>query len=163
MDRFFITEDSQWAFSVKVRAGWVCQECGELDRELLEAHHIKPKAKYPALANDPHNGKCLCLWCHALAHKDRPGIVRRILARLGFLLYRKFYGSQFRRTIGKWQNGQDVPDKRLSNRRSEEPDAIRVGEAGPGKEPCQTPQKDTKGAAPTCQKDLKNADETVVE
>lgn len=76
----------EWATEVKIRASWVCERCGELNIELLEAHHIKPKSKYPKLMYEVSNGRCLCLWCHAAAHWKNPKVRQMILARLGFVL-----------------------------------------------------------------------------
>ncbi len=61
-----------WAVGVKSRDCWVCQDCGELDKELLEAHHIKPKSKFPDLAEDIGNGRALCMLCHIRAHSGEP-------------------------------------------------------------------------------------------
>lgn len=71
---------NHWALCVKIRAHWTCEECGELDRRLLDAHHIKSKAKFPALALDITNGKCLCLQCHSGQHSGWAKLA--ILARL---------------------------------------------------------------------------------
>lgn len=80
---------AEWSLDVKIRAGWVCEHpgCGELDRELLESHHIKSKYYFPELALDPENGKCLCLWHHAVAHRKDPRVRDAILARLAVKLY----------------------------------------------------------------------------
>jgi hypothetical protein len=79
----------EWSHNVKVKAGWVCVECGELDVELLESHHIKPKAQYPALALDIDNGKCVCMPCHAAEHKNNSYIANMILARLAKVLWNR--------------------------------------------------------------------------
>ena len=74
----------RWSFEVKVKAGWVCETvgCGELDRRLLESHHIKPKDLFPELMYELSNGKCPCIRCHAEAHKDNPEVAAMILERL---------------------------------------------------------------------------------
>lgn len=87
--------DVQWSLDVKRRAGWVCEElgCGELDRELLDSDHIKPRAKYPKLAHDPENGKCRCLFCHAQKHKKAREMMAYylIMERLALKLYGRLY------------------------------------------------------------------------
>lgn len=82
-------EDKQakWSMNVKIRDGWVCQYCGEVDVKLLESHHIKPKEQFPELADDLENGKCACMWCHAWkGHKDNKPVRDMILARLCVIL-----------------------------------------------------------------------------
>lgn len=82
---------NQWALEVKMRDGWCCTDCGELDRSLLEAHHTKPKHIFPELADDIENGETKCIYCHAQKHKDEPAIYNMILARLAIILYKRFY------------------------------------------------------------------------
>jgi predicted HNH restriction endonuclease len=91
MCRLFSTKDAEWTLNVKVKGGWVCEDCGELDRELLEAHHIVPRSVEPSKAYDINNGKSVCLWCHAIAHMDHPAVRDKILARLAVILYRRLY------------------------------------------------------------------------
>lgn len=83
-----------WSRDVKIKGGWVCGKCGELDRELLESHHIKPKHIFPELAYEVDNGECTCLWCHAIAHQDNIVICNQILARLAVKLYFRLYPSK---------------------------------------------------------------------
>lgn len=91
----FITDDEklqEWSLNVKIRARWSCESCGELDRKLLEAHHIKPVHLFPGLRYVFSNGKCLCLWCHAWkGHPDNEGIRNKILARLCVILVLRHY------------------------------------------------------------------------
>lgn len=82
-------KDKKWSLEVKIKDGWVCTECGELDRELLESHHTQPKEMFPELAHDIDNGQCLCLFCHANRHKDILMVYYKILARLGLILYNR--------------------------------------------------------------------------
>lgn len=94
IEQHFADKDAQWTLGVKVRAGWVCEVpgCGEGiggDKELLEAHHIKPKEQFPELRNDPENGRCLCLFHHAAAHTGWARLA--ILARLGLVLLARLY------------------------------------------------------------------------
>lgn len=81
----------EWSRSVKIAGGWVCRKCGELDRELLESHHIKPKHSHPESTYVLENGECVCLWCHAAVHKDNPVVQSMILARLAKILYKRLY------------------------------------------------------------------------
>ena len=53
-----------WSEKVKQRDRKVCRRCG-FDKN-LEAHHILPQGKYPALAGLLLNGITLCGNCHAL-------------------------------------------------------------------------------------------------
>jgi hypothetical protein len=90
----FADKDAKWSFEVKVRAGWVCEEpnCGEGvggDKTLLEAHHIESVSTSPDKRNDLDNGKCLCMFHHAMKHIDWARL--QILARLGLKLYGRLY------------------------------------------------------------------------
>ena len=55
----------KWAVEVKTRDG-CCVSCGSVD--LLEAHHVYPKGKYPDLRLVPENGLTLCRGCHRKWH-----------------------------------------------------------------------------------------------
>lgn len=81
----------EWSKGVKIAGGWVCKRCGDgiADREMLESHHIKPRALFPELMYDLDNGECLCLFCHAKAHENNPIICNQILARLAIILYNR--------------------------------------------------------------------------
>ena len=56
--------------SVFKRDNFTCQKCGIVGRE-LNAHHIKPYAKYKELRYELSNGITLCEDCHKLVHKRR--------------------------------------------------------------------------------------------
>lgn len=88
---------AEWALNVKIRAGWCCETkgCGELERRMLEAHHIKPKEMFPGLIYELDNGQCLCMRCHAEAHKDKPEVFNMILARLCLILYPRVVSKRF--------------------------------------------------------------------
>lgn len=58
-----------WRKGVLARAGYRCQRCNATDD--LQAHHIKPWAKYPELRRDPANGIALCRSCHKHEHRSR--------------------------------------------------------------------------------------------
>ena len=62
----------EWANEVKKRDGYQCKECGVFSLEVngkLEAHHKKPKWKYPKLRFIVSNGITLCNPCHKEADK----------------------------------------------------------------------------------------------
>lgn len=61
-------EYKQWRAKVFARDGFTCQICGQTGNE-LNAHHIKPWAKYPNLRFEISNGITLCKSCHKLVHK----------------------------------------------------------------------------------------------
>lgn len=57
-----------WSYVIRCRDGWACQMClrphaPTLERR-CEAHHIWPKALYPAKAYNLRNGITLCWRCH---------------------------------------------------------------------------------------------------
>ena len=79
-----------WSKQVKMRAGFVCS-CGELDQTLLEAHHIKPVYIFPESLYDLDNGECLCLWAHAIKHKNEKFIMEHILARLAVRIFPRYF------------------------------------------------------------------------
>jgi len=60
-DPFYI----EWRTEVKDRDGRVCQWPGCSSKHLLEAHHIKTWAKYPALRYCRANGITLCRKHHS--------------------------------------------------------------------------------------------------
>lgn len=91
IEQYHTDKDLQWSTDVKIAGGWVCNEegCGETDMALLESHHIVPVSVAPAKRHKLDNGKCLCIFHHAMAHT---GTVRdHILARLGLKLYGRLY------------------------------------------------------------------------
>lgn len=87
-----VDELADWSRQVKIKAGCVCEfpGCGELDRKLLESHHEKPKDLFPELAKDIKNGKCLCIYHHAVEHWDNEVVRNKILARLAIVLYLRY-------------------------------------------------------------------------
>jgi len=68
----------QWAIKIKERDGYICQLCGETDRSILEAHHMKHRNKFLELQFDFNNGITLCLDCHALQHLNDEKALRLI-------------------------------------------------------------------------------------
>jgi hypothetical protein len=68
----------QWSVKIKERDEYTCQLCGETKREILEAHHMKHKSKFPELQFDFNNGITLCLKCHALQHMNDTKALRLI-------------------------------------------------------------------------------------
>lgn len=63
------TEYKQWRTSVFERDSYKCQRCGKVGGE-LNAHHIKPFAKYKELRYEVDNGITLCAECHRKVHRD---------------------------------------------------------------------------------------------
>ena len=61
-------EYKAWRTSVFQRDGYTCQLCGRVGGE-LNAHHIKPFAKYKSLRYDINNGITLCKECHKEIHR----------------------------------------------------------------------------------------------
>ena len=57
----------QWRNSVFTRDNYTCQHCGVAGGD-LNAHHIKPYAKFKELRTDVNNGITLCKTCHSLEH-----------------------------------------------------------------------------------------------
>ena len=55
-----------WSKTVKELDGNQCVYCHTTEK--LEAHHIRPKRKYPDLENELENGITLCRKCHDTAH-----------------------------------------------------------------------------------------------
>lgn len=56
-----------WAYRVKTRDNWTCQQCGAQGGR-LEAHHIDEFAKNKELRWDVENGITLCWECHKRLH-----------------------------------------------------------------------------------------------
>jgi len=83
--------DINWSNNIKIAGGYVCQDCGELDKEFLESHHKKPKHLYPELQHELKNGECICLWRHCIEHFGNPAILVMILLRLVILLTKRLY------------------------------------------------------------------------
>ena len=78
---------NRWSDEV-IKRDKKCLKCGS--KKHLEAHHIKPKHKYPKLAYNIENGATLCRDCH----------------RLGKGAYHKIYGYKRanKRNFDKWLN-----------------------------------------------------------
>ena len=78
---------NRWSDEV-IKRDKKCLKCGS--KKHLEAHHIKPKHKYPKLAYNVSNGATLCRDCH----------------RLGKGAYHKIYGYKRanKRNFDKWLN-----------------------------------------------------------
>lgn len=61
-------EYKEWRISVFSRDEYTCQECNQIGGS-LEAHHIKPFAKYEELRFELSNGLTLCVTCHKELHQ----------------------------------------------------------------------------------------------
>ena len=61
-------ELKNWRRAVYQRDNYTCQRCGVKGtrKHRLNAHHIKPFAKYPELRFEVSNGITLCYNCHKL-------------------------------------------------------------------------------------------------
>jgi endogenous inhibitor of DNA gyrase (YacG/DUF329 family) len=72
----------QWGNIVKERDNYMCQLCGENNKKILEAHHIKHRSNFPELQFDFNNGITLCLDCHALQHINDVKALRLIKCKM---------------------------------------------------------------------------------
>lgn len=61
---------AEWRKSVFARDNYTCRLCGQIGGK-LNAHHIKPYAKYESLRLDVENGITLCEKCHKGVHRAR--------------------------------------------------------------------------------------------
>ena len=60
----------EWRLSVYKRDNYSCQVCGLRGKE-LNAHHVKPVARYPESIYDVSNGQTLCIEHHKEIHRGR--------------------------------------------------------------------------------------------
>lgn len=60
------TEYTSWKVSVFEKDNYTCVKCGETNKKLLQADHIKMYATHPELRYDVQNGQTLCKSCHRL-------------------------------------------------------------------------------------------------
>lgn len=60
----------QWREAVYARDDYTCQMCGRRGGK-LNAHHIKPFARYPELRTAVENGITLCERCHKEEHRRK--------------------------------------------------------------------------------------------
>ena len=67
---------------IKERDGYTCQLCGDTNKDVLQAHHMKHRGKFPELQFDFSNGITLCLKCHALQHINDPKALRLITHKI---------------------------------------------------------------------------------
>jgi group I intron endonuclease len=62
-------KQKEWKESVYLRDKYSCQKCFNEKGFTLNAHHIKPKEKFPELMFDVNNGITLCNSCHRAEHE----------------------------------------------------------------------------------------------
>lgn len=86
-DKNFKLACKQWSLKIRERDQYTCQLCGNTDKNVLEAHHIKEKSKFPEVIFDFNNGITLCLKCHALQHLSDRRALRLIECKI-----KKYYG-----------------------------------------------------------------------
>jgi len=70
------TEYKKWRKAIYERDNYTCQICGQKGGK-LNAHHIKPFAKFKNLRTELNNGITLCENCHKLLHR-KEGINARL-------------------------------------------------------------------------------------
>lgn len=58
-----------WRNAVYKRDNYTCRHCGDAQGGNLNAHHIKPFAKFPELRFEISNGITLCEPCHIKVHR----------------------------------------------------------------------------------------------
>lgn len=63
-----IWDDIKWRDFILLRDLYTCVVCGK--GRSVQAHHIKPKAKYPKLRYDKENGITLCFECHKKIYQN---------------------------------------------------------------------------------------------
>lgn len=63
-------EYQEWRTRVFERDKYTCAICGKVGGS-LEAHHIKPFAKYEDVRFDVDNGVTLCKECHKKVHREK--------------------------------------------------------------------------------------------
>jgi 5-methylcytosine-specific restriction endonuclease McrA len=73
---------NKWAAIIKKRDNYTCQLCGETNKKLLEAHHIKSKRDFPELTLNFDNGVTLCLKCHLIQHSNDVHAANLIMCKI---------------------------------------------------------------------------------
>lgn len=68
----------KWGRAVKLRDNYICQQCGETNKLILQAHHVQPKEFCRDLEFDENNGITLCIYCHLKAHEGNSRAQRLI-------------------------------------------------------------------------------------
>lgn len=64
------SEYIKWRSNVFTRDNFKCAICGQVGGD-LEAHHIKPFARYTGSRFSVKNGVTLCKKCHKRVHKEK--------------------------------------------------------------------------------------------
>lgn len=86
----------EWRERVKARYSHRCAVCGET--EMLETHHVLPKASYAELEYDTDNGIALCVMCHRAVHRYGNPRLRGLGRGKA-----KSATTKMPREIGKWE------------------------------------------------------------
>lgn len=81
-DKHYKLALKQWGIKVKERDQYTCQHCGETNKSLLEAHHIKDRANNPDVKYELNNGITLCITCHAKEHINNKKLYNLIINKL---------------------------------------------------------------------------------
>lgn len=87
-DKHYKLALKQWALKIKERDEHTCQLCKDTNRDVIEAHHMKSRTKFPELQFDFNNGISLCLKCHALQHINDIKALRLITYKIN-----KYYNN----------------------------------------------------------------------
>jgi len=81
-DKDINTALHQWAVQIKERDNYICQECGDTRRSILEAHHVLSRSDRPDLIFELDNGITYCLWCHYKQHTNDVRAARLIMHKI---------------------------------------------------------------------------------
>ena len=64
----------QWRKAIFERDNYICQGCGYDKGNIIQAHHILPRSKFPHLTFSINNGITLCKDCHKKIHSKRSNL-----------------------------------------------------------------------------------------
>ena len=69
ISRRYVKGYKEWSFSVKLKANFTCEFCGDNTGGNLVSHHLYAYMKFKELRLNVDNGSCLCESCHNEFHK----------------------------------------------------------------------------------------------